>query len=120
MPTSPVASAGIYFICQLNVFNRTRSVAREEKNLANFLKAGPEKWVENSFEVNIYINFIKCNYTVFQCHLLPETKTIILSKEIILKYTFVCIYFMYLIYHELQISYFVFHYSSPSAVYDLY
>lgn len=32
---------------------RTRSVVREEKNLTNFLKLSTDKWVENSYEVNM-------------------------------------------------------------------
>ena len=36
----------------LPAITRTRSVAREEKNLSNFLKLAPDKWVENSFEVS--------------------------------------------------------------------
>jgi E3 ubiquitin-protein ligase UBR4 len=35
----------------LYVINTTRSTAREEKNLSNFLKLPIEKWVENSYEV---------------------------------------------------------------------
>ena len=31
---------------------RTRSVSREDKNLATFLKAPPDKWVESSFEAD--------------------------------------------------------------------
>lgn len=34
----------------LYVINTTRSLAREEKNLNNFLDVAKEKWVENSFE----------------------------------------------------------------------
>jgi E3 ubiquitin-protein ligase UBR4 len=35
----------------LYVLNTTRSVAREEKNITNFLKAPQTKWVESSYEV---------------------------------------------------------------------
>jgi E3 ubiquitin-protein ligase UBR4 len=35
----------------LYVMNTTRSVAREEKNIVNFLKAAPDKWIENAYEV---------------------------------------------------------------------
>ncbi|XP_022084216.1 E3 ubiquitin-protein ligase UBR4-like isoform X1 [Acanthaster planci] len=36
----------------LYVINTTRSVSREEKNLATFLKSPPSKWVEASFEID--------------------------------------------------------------------
>lgn len=35
----------------LYVVNTTRSVAREEKNLTNFLKLPIEKWIENCYEI---------------------------------------------------------------------
>ncbi|KAG1664196.1 E3 ubiquitin-protein ligase UBR4 [Nymphon striatum] len=36
----------------LYVLNTTRSVTREERNLNAFLQATPDKWIENSFEVD--------------------------------------------------------------------
>ena len=44
-------------------------MVREEKNLGNFLKASPDKWIESSFEVFVIkldlISSMKQLYPVF-------------------------------------------------------
>ncbi|KAJ8300179.1 hypothetical protein KUTeg_021698 [Tegillarca granosa] len=53
----------------LYVINTTRSVAREEKNLNNFLDLPKDKWVENSFETESALY-----WTTMALHILPPDK----------------------------------------------